>query len=94
MKKQKVEALVKTILEEYPPARDNDDVLMIEYCKRVGYSLSTPYWRTLVMPSPNRETITRCRRRVQEKNPDLRASENASKRRKKAESEWKEYVRT
>lgn len=94
MEKQKIETLVEMILKEVPIARDDDDVLMLMYCKAIGYDVDTPYWQTLLEPSPNRESITRCRRKVQEKNPELRASENARRRRKKAEDEWKEYART
>ena len=94
MKKQKVETLVEMILRECPIARDDDDVLMIMYCRAVGYNLDTPYWQALLEPSPNRDTITRCRRKIQEKNPDLRATENVRRRRKKAEDEWKEYARS
>lgn len=94
MEKQIVEKLVKAILEDCPEARDDDNILMVEYCRKVGYDINTPYAVALLTGSPNRDTVTRVRRKVQERNPDLRPSENVKGRRKKAEDDWKEYVRS
>ena len=93
MKMEKIEPIVKRILETYPEARDDDDILMYWYCKEIGFDLDRPFKYVLLGGGPNRDSITRVRRKIQERHEELRATEPKRRLRKNAELEWKEYSR-
>ena len=41
---------------------------------------------------PNWETVTRCRRKIQEKHPDLQATVTTRRKRHKEEQKYREYA--
>ena len=95
-KLQTMEKLVLQMLEEYPQTRQDDYILMLKVCEKINPDiLNKPF--QLVMKThhffmPNWETVTRCRRKIQAKRPDLVAPVTA-RRRQKEEAEYREYAR-
>lgn len=73
MKATPLKEKVRQILEDYPSARDSDTMLFM----RAWYSYShTPLAKLLQAidegKAPHPESITRCRRKLQELHPELR----------------------
>lgn len=93
------EKLVLEVLEETPATRSDDYVLMYYVCLKVcPESISSlPFGAAMLFHKlhniPNWETVTRCRRKIQEKRPDL-VSPEAAKKRHKEEAEYREYAKT
>lgn len=96
--------LVKNILEEKPETRDNDNLLWLEAVRETvrtfnygnamneltfAYVLKNVY--TLKLPSF--ETVSRARRKLQEKYPELRGSKKVRRKRIERETVYKEYAR-
>ena len=73
----KLHEMVADILERYPATRDNDRELALRlHFEYYGVSPRTDYadvMRNELLPT--QESISRCRRKVQEKNPSLRGTE-------------------
>ena len=93
-----MEKVVLQVLEESPLARKDDYVLMWLVCERVKPEIvEKPFANVLyhhkALGLPNWETVTRCRRKIQEKRPDLVVPDTERKRRKE-EQEYIEYSRT
>lgn len=93
-----MEKVVAEILEHNLQARKDDYILMVSVCEKLCPEiLNYPFW--VVMQNhytnnlPNWETISRCRRKIQEKRPDLIVPDTERKRRKE-EQEYIEYSRT
>lgn len=68
--------LVKRILEESPRARADDGHLYAKVCEEFGVDLNGTSLSILMRPIaerklPSRETVSRCRRKVQADNPEL-----------------------
>ena len=90
-----IEAKVKMLLETNPKTRDDDDLLMLEYCALVGVNVQRPFYAVMQDAStPNRESVTRARRKLQEKHEELRGSKYVQRARKKREEKFREYSRT
>lgn len=91
----KWEKIVKPILEEYPAARSDDRVLYYWILKKMGFDLSVSVSRFLLSEgSPNYETVTRVRRKLQEKYPELSEPSNVQKMRDNAQEEFLDYARS
>lgn len=95
---QSMEKIVSEVLEGNLQARKDDYVLMLCVCEKICPEiLNYPFW--VVMKNhytnklPNWETVSRCRRKIQEKRPDLVSSETAKNRRKE-EEQYREYSHT
>lgn len=69
---------VKRLLIEYPEARDSDNVLYVKMAELKGCS-NVPFNHLMLnlkdYDMPSLESIGRARRKVQEYNPQLQASE-------------------
>ena len=79
---QSMEKIVSEVLEGNLQARKDDYVLMLCVCEKICPEiLNYPFW----------ETVSRCRRKIQEKRPDLVSSETAKNRRKE-EEQYREYA--
>lgn len=95
---QTMEKVVLEILEISPKAREDDYVLMWLVCDKLAPDIITkPFgdvmyhhksWRL-----PNWESVTRARRKIQEKRPDLISPKKARKRREEEEV-YREYAHT
>lgn len=93
-----MEKVVAEILEHNLQARKDDYVLMVSVCEKLCPEiLNRPFW--VVMQNhytnnlPNWETISRCRRKIQEKRPDL-VSPHVARKRRMNEREYIEYSKT
>lgn len=91
----KWEKIVKPILEEYPAARSDDRVLYYWILKKMGFDLSVSVSRFLLSEGfPNYETVTRVRRKLQEKHPELSEPSNVQMMRDNAQEEFLDYARS
>jgi len=86
--KKKMYILVKELLEEKPARRDSDKLLTWAVLYKMGYAdgYHIRFQDFLDKGFPAFESITRARRKVQENNPDLRASKRVQEMRKLKES--------
>lgn len=98
-----IRALVKTILEEDPQARNSDSYLYLRVldiiAKRNGVNLRNisviDFLVNLpVSAFPPFESVRRSRQKVQEKNPDLCACEKVSEYRAEEEEVYREFARS
>lgn len=95
---QSTSALVKEILERFPATRDNDQLLYYRVCEAINPKSLTSNWGYVLLNRkefmiPSIETVGRCRRKLQEKNPDLRASKKVEGFRAEREAEFREYAK-
>lgn len=90
----KYEEIILPILIQHEDTRGDDKKLYYHVLHKLGFDTSVPLSMFLFNPSyPNWESITRVRRRLQEKHPEL-IPENVKKRRDLVEDDFLEYVRT
>ena len=90
--------LVKIILEQQPETRSSDNLLYIEVLARTSGQnvLNMPVWafyenlREWKLPSI--ETVGRCRRKAQQKNPHLKATAEVQGFRCDRESEFRKFA--
>ena len=89
MRVKKIEPIVKDVLTDYREARDNDQILIALVCQRVDYEATKADFMTAMVSGrlQNFETITRARRKVQEKYAELRGKTYAERHLKEAEYE-------
>lgn len=93
-----MESIVVQVLEESPLSRADDYVLMWLVCEKVKPEIghipfSTVLYHHKSLGLPNWETVTRCRRKIQEKRPDLVNPEKA-RIRAAEETAYREYAHT
>lgn len=91
-----MEKVVLQVLEESPAARGDDYVLMWLVISKLNPELcDIPFSQVLYYHTelglPNFKTIERCRRKLQEKYPQLKAPETAKKRREE-EQIYRDYA--
>ena len=93
---------VKEILEKDAAARDSDNVLMYKYLGIIGNRINVDFDRVSVTSFfknvgkngiPSLETVGRCRRKLQEKHPELRGSEYVERKRREREDDFRSYAR-
>lgn len=95
---QTMEKVVLEILEKSPKAREDDYVLMWLVCEKLSPEIITKPFADVMYHHkswglPNWESVTRARRKVQEKRPDLVSPAKAKKRREE-EERYREYAHT
>lgn len=75
-KLKKIEDKVKDILERYPATKDDDIILFAEYCKLYFPQIcNIPFYQALYITGlPSYESVSRARRKLQEKYPELRGT--------------------
>ena len=89
-----IEPLVEDALINVPETRKDNFILYIEVLGRFidpKISLQEAFLNHKLLGLPELETITRCRRKLQEKNPELRDKEAVSVREKEQE-EYRDYA--
>ncbi len=91
------EKLVLQVLEEQPKTREDDYLLMLFVTAKINIDLLNQSFSDVMLGRhnnglPNWETVTRCRRKIQEKNPHLRNEKKAIYR-KIEEQKYIEYSR-
>lgn len=92
-----VSDLVEDALKSDPKLRDDDNLLYIKICQKLnpvvlGMEFSTVLEHRASLGIPSIETVGRCRRKLQEFNPELRASKKATDARYDQFKEVMEYV--
>lgn len=89
---KKLETIVKTLLEDYPIMRGNDNALIAGVFWLIDPELMKMSFKEVLKMKglPSFESITRARRKVQENNPIL-TDEKSRKIRQKEEREYREY---
>ena len=89
---KKMETIVKALLEEYPQTRGNDNALIAGVFWLIDPELMKMSFKEVLKMKglPSFESITRARRKIQEKYPILN-DEKARKARQKEEKEYREY---
>lgn len=90
--------LVKSILEECPEARNNDDVLYLLVCRRTNdICVNLPFWKVLLNRKaynlPAFESVRRSRQRLQAAYPELAGDENVDAQRMLNEEIFREFAR-
>lgn len=94
----KMEDTVRDILSWNPNARDNDFILIYQVYTVINpLLLSKPFGEILMLHShyglPSFETIFRARRKVQQHNPDLRATKKIKSLRTDNEDRYKVWLK-
>lgn len=93
---------VRDILETDAASRDSDNILMYKYLGVIGNRMNVDFDRVSVTSFfknvgkngiPSLETVGRCRRKLQEKHPELRGSEYVDRKRREREDDFKTYAR-
>ena len=87
---------VEYCLKKYPICRNNDKILIGTIYKLFyNFDVSTCTAKELLLNDslPGFETITRCRRKVQEENIELQSTNTARRQRNKMKIEIEQYVR-
>ena len=94
MKIKTYEDVVLKVLEENERARSDDFILFGSVLKRLGVDLQTTLYEFLASAKDNKmpsfETITRCRRHIQELRTDLQDRKTAVVREER-QQDFKEY---
>lgn len=88
------ENIVHTILLTHEATRADDKLLYYWLLREEGYSTEISLSTFLIGSNyPNWESVTRCRRKLQEKFPELRPDKPEQDRRKSLEEEFIDYAR-
>ena len=90
MKNKEVEKIVKSILENNPETRVNDNLLILEYIKKTENIEKESFERVMKQTKVSFESITRARRNIQRMKPYLKNSVVSEFRREK-EAEYSKY---
>jgi len=99
MKIDNVEKLVKQALEKNKSAREDDHLLYIEVVYiinpalvNVNFAMNFRNARSLGLPPF--ESVSRARRKLQEKYPELRATKKVENARQEKQIEFEDYAKT
>ncbi len=86
---------VMAVLTDTPEARSSDKILISEVYSRFYDVCNEPFWQVMEEMSglPSFETITRCRRKIQETHEDLRAVDPVEKERINRQIDFIEYAK-
>ncbi|MGX8834328.1 hypothetical protein ACWG0P_08940 [Amedibacillus sp. YH-ame6] len=90
------EALVLSVLENYPFTRNSDQILECVIVEQMGfgeYSFSEIMMRRRELGIPKFSTIERVRRKLQSKYPNLKANEVVTQARMDLQAEYKQYAK-
>lgn len=91
---KKYENSVLFVLRRYEPARSDDKYLYFCVLREEHFNTGVSLEHFLLSDSyPNYDSITRIRRKLQEKYPELRPPKNEQKRREEAEEDFRAYAR-
>lgn len=94
--------LVKDILEQYPTARNSDNILYCYVLMVIGRSRGIKYESMpieILLPNlkiydlPSIETVGRCRRKLVETHPELAGNSTVEAQRMLNEEEFKTYAK-
>lgn len=94
-KLKEIETEIVPLLEQYPFTRNDDKILYLLLLEKKGYDLNITlkdYLSAMGDNYPNYDSVTRCRRKIQEKRPDLIGNRRIRKLRAENESEYRDYA--
>lgn len=97
---KKIQDIVEIILKEEPETRDDDMLLYYMYCTKYGF-LGSGNFHKIFEDKEYRsnlgvsvfETISRCRRKIQAENQNLKSSQETQHQRLEQEKKFEEYVK-
>ena len=96
MKMLTLQKKVQTILTNVPEARANDKLLYFRLVEEMSPNTLGMAFGSFLLDRhstvPSFESVSRCRRKVQELYPDLRADKRVTEIRRSKEEEYKEYA--
>lgn len=88
------ENTVMYVLRRYAQTRADDKLLYFWVLREEGFSTGISLEQYLLSEGfPNYDSITRVRRKLQEKYPELRPAKNEQIRREEAEEDFRAYAR-
>lgn len=90
-----IHGMVLETLKRVPQTRSSDRVLISEIYTNYYEVGNMAFWKVMETPElglPSFETITRCRRKIQETHPELRAVEAVEGERNDKQMDFKEYA--
>ena len=82
---------VLTVLEEVPSTRSSDKLLIEEVYDRYYGVVNLPFWQVMESELPSFETITRCRRKIQQEREDLRGTKETENNRLDLQKDFIKY---
>ena len=89
--KPRIEDLVEDLLEKYPQAKGDDNILIWRFCRNfTGVRISFSQFKQL-LNAPAFESITRARRKVQKRRDDLRPTKRVVRKRQVNEEACRQY---
>lgn len=94
MKIKTLEATIEALLRKYPKLRGNDRKLYLAYLWKKGYPLDVTikdFFNDDTYPSY--ESVTRCRRKLQERFPELLPEKEIREERKRNKERYLDYAR-
>ena len=84
---------VLMVLTERPRTRSSDRALITDFYEKFYGVVNEPFWQVMEDGDlPSFETITRCRRKIQETHPELRAATEVESERQRLQEDFKEYA--
>lgn len=85
--------LIKKLLEEKEDRRNSDKKLMWAVWHKLGYATLSMSFTDFINPNcPTPESITRARRKIQEEYPELQATDEVERERRKKEEQKGTHV--
>ena len=95
---KKLEDVVRNVLIDYPDTRNSDNILYKHILQNYNPMLLNSSVKDYLMyfndyKVPRFESVARCRRKLQEKNPQLRPTENVRKWREENETKFFNYAK-
>ena len=94
---KEVKYKVEDILREYPPSRDDDDLLYLEIIREydeslLGTSVGHFFRNRKTLGIPTFETVRRSRQKIQAENPELKGKRAIE--REEAEESYRAFARS
>lgn len=95
---KRVTKIVKTLLENKPDLRENDDLLYLAVCYLINAEIPGITFHSVLVGRkklglPSFETVRRTRQKVQATYPELKGTKRVREGRKAKETEYREYAR-
>ena len=88
-----IEGKVERVLRQHPATRSNDRLLVVAFYDEYYGVFNEPFWLVMSRSDlPSTESITRCRRKIQERDETLRANKHIDRKRIDRQLDFIEYA--
>ena len=88
-----IESKVERVLRQHPATRSSDRLLVVTVYDEFYGVFNEPFWQIMARNDlPSIETITRCRRKIQERDESLRANKRIERKRIDRQLDFIEYA--